>query len=776
MKADMPAVRVIAWLLVMLGCVLLLVSKARILSDMGLFLPSAVTPRDELLVNELREGPAARFILMAIEGGTLEQRAASSRRLAQMLRSADSFARVVNGERTISRNEEQILFRYRYLIGPSPVATDFGADTLRNAFAARLQELRSPLSVMYKQLLPVDPTGVMLAMAERFQGQAQPSRMLGVWFSDDGQRALLLAETKARGFDLDSQEEALRLVRDGFAPIAESQGTRLVLSGPGVYGVLSRTIIRNESSLLSFVAMGMVFLVMLAGYRSWSLLLAAAIPIGTAVVAGTGAVALWYGEIHGITLAFGITLLGISIDYPIHLFSHLEGRTSPDRSLAEIWPTMRLGVLTTCLGFLAMMTAGFSGLTQLALFAITGLLAAALSTRWILPSLLSIAGLPAIRVEWAERLVGWIRPGRLTRLAVLFLVLIGIVFLAVQNRSPWEDDLAALSPVPRELIALDRSLRAELRAPEVSHLIVIRGGSDEEVLQLTEKLAPFLRQLAERKALAGYELPSRYLPSRQLQAVRQNALPERRTLERNIKEALAGMVFDPDYFMAFVNDVEQSRDLEPLALADLEGSALGLRLASQLLHTGKGWLAMVPLAGVEDQDAIAAAVTEAVGSAGFALNLKEETNRLIGGFRRGAFNRLAIGIAFIMLALVVGLRSFRKALQVMVPVLFALTLALALLLWTGERLTLFHLVSLLLVLGITLDYSLFFNRQGDSPEFRVRTLHALTICALSTASVFGILALSDIPVLNAIGKTVAFGVLTGYIVSLALARPAGGGF
>jgi predicted exporter len=89
----------------------------------------------------------------------------------------------------------------------------------------------------------------------------------------------------------------------------------------------------------------------------------------------------------------------------------------------------------------------------------------------------------------------------------------------------------------------------------------------------------------------------------------------------------------------------------------------------------------------------------------------------------------------------------------------------------GERLSLFHLVSLLLVLGISLDYSLFFGREGDSRETRVRTAHALSVCALSTIGVFALLTLSSIPVLDAIGKTVGIGTVCGYSMAFALSRP-----
>ena len=86
----------------------------------------------------------------------------------------------------------------------------------------------------------------------------------------------------------------------------------------------------------------------------------------------------------------------------------------------------------------------------------------------------------------------------------------------------------------------------------------------------------------------------------------------------------------------------------------------------------------------------------------------------------------------------------------------------------GHKLSLFHLISLLLVLGICLDYSLFFNRESSTTRDASQTLIGITVCMVSTLAVFGLLALSDIPVLAAIGSTVAMGVALGYILSFVM--------
>jgi predicted exporter len=109
--------------------------------------------------------------------------------------------------------------------------------------------------------------------------------------------------------------------------------------------------------------------------------------------------------------------------------------------------------------------------------------------------------------------------------------------------------------------------------------------------------------------------------------------------------------------------------------------------------------------------------------------------------------------------------------RVLVPVLAAAVLDVATLVLLGQRLTVFHLVSLLLVIGVGINYALFFNRhQWDAGE-RALTLLSLCVAALATLWASGILATSGTPVLRAIGITIGVGTVYAFVLSALLARP-----
>jgi predicted exporter len=175
------------------------------------------------------------------------------------------------------------------------------------------------------------------------------------------------------------------------------------------------------------------------------------------------------------------------------------------------------------------------------------------------------------------------------------------------------------------------------------------------------------------------------------------------------------------------------------------------------------------LSGVEDADALGAFV-DRHGSLDH-LDLKRDTRALMADFRRNGAARVLWGLAAITVVLLLGLRSIGRAVRVLLPGIVAVIIDVAILRLAGEQLSLFHLVSLLLVVGISIDYALFFARDEADADTRGRTFHGLLVCVVSTVSVFGILATSSLPVLHGIGSTVAIGVALSFVAALVLARP-----
>ncbi len=328
-------------LIIWLGCIafaIIVVARARYITDLSAFLPAHPTPTQQLLVDQLRDGPASRLILIAIEQGDAAARARVSLGLVERLRKDAKFASVNNGEAVAGQGDREFLFQHRYLLSEAVNAERFTAAGLGAAIRETIDDLASPAGLLFKSLLPRDPTGELLNVLDQLARSPTPESRDGVWVGSDGTRALAVAEIAAKGSDSDAQSTAIDAIRTAFAAAAAespggSQSVQLRLSGPGVFAVAARAKIERAAVRLSIASSILVVTLLLLVYRSLPALGLGLLPVATGALVGIAAVALGFGAVHGITLGFGITLIGESVDYSIYFF--IQSRQSQSDAAAR---------------------------------------------------------------------------------------------------------------------------------------------------------------------------------------------------------------------------------------------------------------------------------------------------------------------------------------------------------------------------------------------------------------------------------------------------------
>jgi len=736
--------------------------------DLRKFMPTAETPAQKLLIDELGEGPGSRLLLVALSGADAPTLAAHSIALRETLAADPQFKLIANGGDSGLDAIPERLRPYRYLLSPTLDTQAFDRAFFADELAQRVQDLGSPAAGLLEPLLPRDPTLETLKLAEAWQPASAPQRLHGVWFDRKGREALLAVETRSAGFDPKGQQAAVAALRDAFARIRGDGGAQLTLSGPGAFSVEIGGRTAREAGWIGTIDSMIFALLLWLAYRSWKAPLLGGLPLASGGLAGLAAVTLLFDGVHGITIAFGFTLIGVAQDYPIHLFSHQRAGLSPWASARALWPTLGTGVASTCIAYLTFFVSGVDGLKQLAVFTIFGLGVAALATRFLLPALIDPAPRDAADsarlARWWRHIARWPRM-HASGYAALVILALAIAWLA--PGSFWQNDLSRLTPVPTHLLVRDAQLRAELGAPDVRYVIAVQGRDSEVALRALEQLQPALQALRTQGAIGGYDFAARYLPSQATQRARQAKLPERKALQRAFHAAVAASPFEAGAFTGFLDDVDAARVAPPLTVRDLDGTPLAALLGGLLLERDDHSTALVSLSGLQDPAAVARV---AATHGAQLLDLKQASESLVAEYRERVLWALALAALLLIATVWIALRQPRRVLRVLAPMALTTLLILAVLRGGGVELNLFHLVALILAAGLGLDYALFFDHAGDDRAEQLRTLHAVIVCSLTTLLVFALLALSSIPVLRAIGSTVALGVFANFVLALLITR------
>ncbi len=786
------AITLALWLGVLAACVAVIV-HTRFSADLSAFLPAAPDARQRALIEQLKSGVAARTLLIGIRGGDATQRAAASRALAQRLRGDAQFEQVLNGDFAAFEAVGRWVVEHRYRISPAIDAHRFSADGLREAIDDTLALLGTPAGAAVKPLLLRDPTGEVQRFAEGALSVGGPRTQDGVWVSRDGERALLMTQSRAAGGDLDAQARALQTIEHAFSAVAAA-GLQLEVSGAPRFAVDSRERIRTETKALAITGTFVMGGLLLLAFASWRALGAAVLPVASGIVAGVASVSLVFGGVHGMTLGFGTTLIGEAVDYAIYYLIQARagiggaapavpastgGADEPGwrRWLREGWPTVRLGVMTSVCGFFALAFSGFPGLAQLGVFSIAGLIAAASTTRFVLPLALP-DGTPGVGLRrhlgrWSATIVQ-----RAPRVRHVFTALgiAAVMVLVWRHDRLWESELSSLSPVSGAALALDAELRTELLAGDERAMVAVMGADLESVLRRVEAVSAQLDTLVRQGQLVGYEAITRWLPSQATQQRRRAALPDAATLRADLVAATRGGSLPASRLEPFIADVQRARTAPSISAQSLAASPVAAITAALLVQGADGHTtALLPLMQTPggDADALHATLEQALRGIGGAhvLNIGDELRRLYRHYLGEAQAQALFGALGVVLLMMAWLRSLPRLLAVCKPLLLAVLLTMAGFALAGVPLGILHLVGLLLVVAVGSNYSLFMDWLRHQASADEDMLASLLLANITIVLSFGLIALSQIPALSAIGRVVAPGALLALLLSAAYASP-----
>ena len=733
--------------LLLLAAVLAMVAAWRldITYDLAYFLPKPTTAAQRILIERLGQGPGTQIVYVVLPEATAIEADAVGQRLREL-----------RGIRRVYPQAEELdigmipapAWQHRFLLADLPEDEAAWREIPRGAPRRRWFGGRRSSTGLDRRR----PAAGQPRRAEQLCGRPCPTSSMPA-------SADLLVQTTVPAFDIGSQTklvEDLRaaLDRAGFAPAR--------LYGAGVYGVDVQAAVRLEATAFSALASIALACLLFWRFRSVAVVVAIGAPMLAGAAAGLCALALIYTQVHGIVLAFGFTLLGVVVDYPLHLFSHRSGRNT-------VWPTLRIGVGSTLAAYAAFLLGGSAGIEQLGLFAIVGIGVAALGAAWLVPGRASKPD--PVRPAASAPLRHW------PWIAVL---LLAAPFVLV--RTPFSDNLAALTPLPKATLAEDAELRRRMGSNDMGHVIVVRGTDLDTALAGTERVAEHLDAAVEAAELAGYTSIAPLLPSQARQRQRQEALRQFAATGAGSSEssafakATADMGFAAAAFQPF-QDAALAAAATPnwLTYDDLVAAPELAPLANaHLLETDDAWVSLVFLRGLgANVDAIAARLATLNGRGrvdgmdeGVELvDLKNASLALMATFRERLLAALGTALLVIGVMLLLLTRSPRRTVWLLGTIAAAVVVSTSFGAWLRDGLSLFDIVALALVAGLGLDYGLFYSRASVESIEAADTRRAVFICALSSILVFGILAFSTTPALHGIGATVAVGVAVAYVLA-----------
>jgi predicted exporter len=319
-----------------------------------------------------------------------------------------------------------------------------------------------------------------------------------------------------------------------------------------------------------------------------------------------------------------------------------------------------------------------------------------------------------------------------------------------------QDDIRSLQKPPQNLLDDQLKLGKILDLATPVQFYLLRAASAEALLQREETLKQRLDLLVQQNQISGYQAISNWLPSARLQAARRQLIERALLNEQGALASLAAKLGEGPSWLSAARERLLAAAL-PITVDDYFKSPA----SEPWRHLWLGQVddqhaSIVALRGVT-RSSLPALGQAAAGLEGVAwVDQVSQISALFGAYRY--YMGWVLLVSYVTVYALLYPRYGQASWRVLAPTAVATLLTLALLGIAGQGLQLFHLLALMLLLGIGVDYGIFLQ-EPDS--YRDGTAwHAVGISALSTLLSFGLLGLSQTPALRAFGLTMALGIGT----------------
>ena len=760
---------VLAWVWALVVCLLLahnayLWLRGRIAPDSDILALLPVQERDPVLqqafTRMVDSGQQRLIVLMGAEDWAAAYRAADAydrvlARRPDLLQVADP----MTGQR-----ESMASFQSHRLNLLTPQAeADLRSQPKQYWTDIALAKLYSPFAGFQLGAWRDDPFGLFGRWVQA-RAQETPVRSRdGRLFVSGLQRQYVVMPFALRvpAFSMEAQQAVMPLLEQArHAAKKAVPQLEVVVAGVILHAAAASEQARKEISTIGIGSMiGVVVLTWIAFHRFYPIVLIL-LSIGVGCL-GALSVCWWlFDRIHMLTLVFGASLIGVAEDYGIYFLCNrfsADEKIDSTQLLRRLLPGLVLTVVTTMIGYFGLIFAPFPGLRQMAIFSVLGLIFAWLTVVFWFPALVSSSSArtasPAQRYSASfARWPVWSANRPMLLAAVLF----GAIAALGLSRLGVNDDIRLLHNPPKNLIDDQVKLSRLLDTPSPIQFYIIRGTTPEVVLQREEMLKQRLDPLIEEHIINGYQAISNWVPSLRAQATRRQLLERTLLNEDGPLIALALRIGENREWVAAMRQhlFTSASTLTPDDLLETPGSEPWRHL--WLGQLGGGYASLVTLRGLS-KAGLPALEHAAAGLEGVRwVDQVHEISSVLGHYRR--YMGWVVLVSYFTVYCLLYPRYRGATWRVLAPTVLASVTALALLGMTSQSLQLFHVLALMLILGIGVDYGIFFQ---ENPIRRPDTAWlAAGLSALSTLLSFGLLALSKTAALQAFGLTISIGITT----------------
>ncbi|RDK88751.1 1-acyl-sn-glycerol-3-phosphate acyltransferase [Marinirhabdus gelatinilytica] len=658
------------------------------------------------------------------------------------------------------------------------IAAKLKKDSIAAITQANFRTMVSPTGIVAKKQIRRDPLGISFLALEKLNGLGMSDQLTvrnGFLVSRDEQNLLLFITPKYPSSETDKNEafaeELYKLqhqLNTTFENTVEGEYFGAVL-----IAVANAQQIKKDIQFTVGIAMTVLIVIFIVFYRKITIPLILFTPT---VFGGLLSVALLYlirSEISAISLGIGSVLLGVTLDYSLHILTHLRNREPIEKLYRDITKPILMSSLTTAMAFLCLLFLDSQALQDLGIFAAVSVLGASVFALLFIPQV------------YKGKNVQIRKPGLLDRLAAFhfhkskwllgIIAIFSIVSLFTYNKVVFNKDISKLNYEPEAATLAKQHLDALTNLASKSIYIAAFGDDTQKALEVNDTVHSILKELDEKDEILSYNSVGALVFSEAVQQqkiARWQSFWDEATVsqtKQSLIESGADFGLKPTTFQQFYSFLESDftsvsvsdySAITSFSVADFISEKEGITTVTSLVKVDEPHIEKVHNAFKDEPNVL-------------AIDRQEMNETLLGTLKDDFNSLIGYSMLVVLALLLLFFRSFSLTLVTAVPIFLTWFITIGVMGLLGIEFNIFNIIISTFIFGLGVDYCIFIT-NGMLTEYRTGnkalSLHktSIVLSVITTILGVGVLIFAKHPALYSISVVSIIGIFSAMLVSFSI--------
>lgn len=655
------------------------------------------------------------------------------------------------------------------------IAQKITEDSIAAITKENYKTLISPSGIVVKKTILKDPLGLSFIALRKLQqlGVSDGFILKNGFLMSEDERHILLFITPVHASNETTENEKFvenlyRLQNQlNAAYIGKVKGDYF---GAVLIAAANAQQIKRDIQFTVGIALTLLLLILVFFYKKLTLPVILFTPT---IFGGLLSVALLYllrGKISAISLGIGAVLLGVTLDYSLHILTHIRNGDPIKKLYQEVASSVLMSSLTTASAFLCLLFLQSQALQDLGIFAAVSVVSASIFALLFIPQVYNVSKKQSVSKTFLDRIAAHNFHKNKWGIAILGGLLLISIF--TYNHVAFDKDISKLNYEPQPLVDARLQLESLTDMGSKSIYIAAYGNDREKVLQTNDTLFSVLQQLKNEGSIINFSSVGALVHSQKIQQdkiTKWKAFWDEETIasvKNNLIASGESLGFKPNTFSAFY--AMMNANVEPLQIDDYK--SINAFSIDDYVTTANNFTTVTSL--IKTDSTGISAIHNALDKVPQILAIdRQGMNETFLGTLKNDFNRLiGYSILAILILLLLFYRSFSLTLVTSVPIFLTWFLTLGIMGLLGLQFNIFNIIISTFIFGLGIDYSIFITngllmelRTGEKTLTTHKT--SIVLSVITTILGVGVLIFAKHPALYSISLVSLIGILSAAFVA-----------